>query len=94
MEAKVIHIVRESISRIGKSGFRYQDHVSKEKDIETWRGSEDEIFNKFYKKNQELKYCNGHYYKFADSAIQKQYKEWIDKNYNISFYIKHGGDMW
>ena len=39
--------------------------------------TEDSIFEQFYKKNNQLRYCNGSYYKFDDNEITKKYYEWV-----------------
>ena len=38
--------------------------------------SEDNLFEQFYKKNNQLKYCNGCYYEFKDKSIEVKYKKW------------------
>jgi hypothetical protein len=52
--------------------------------------SEDAIFEAFYKKNNQLRYCNGSYYEFQDSEKQKEYKEWLlnlshQKHFNLFY---------
>ena len=51
---------------------------SEVKRVETWSGAKEEIFKKFDKKNNSLKYCNGSYYKFQDGTLQKEYRDWYD----------------
>jgi hypothetical protein len=43
-----------------------------------WEGTEDEIFNKFYKENNRLRYCNGTHYKFKWKIYEKRYDLWFD----------------
>ena len=38
--------------------------------------TEDALFEKFYKKNNQLRYCNGSYYEFQNPEKQKEYQEW------------------
>ena len=72
----------------------YGQIYSKEQYRETWTGTDDEIFERFYKENNRLKYCNGSYFKFGNPEHDKQYREWINVHFNVEFYMKHGGDMW
>ncbi len=43
--------------------------------------NENNLFEEFYKKNNQLKYCNGAFYKFIDYKDQQKYSEW---NKNLS----------
>mgnify|MGYP001014017590 CR=1 FL=1 len=43
---------------------------------ETLNGTKEEIFKRFDKKNNSLRYCNGSYYKFQDNALQQEYLKW------------------
>ena len=54
----------------------YTSCNSEVKRTETWNGTKEEIFKKFDKNNNSLRYCNGSYYKFQDSNLQKEYREW------------------
>ena len=47
-----------------------------EKEIIMEGATEEEVFNSFYEHNRTYRYCNGCYYKFADSAVKKEYDEW------------------
>ena len=38
------------------------------------------LFEKFYKLNNSLRYCNGSYYKFQDKEMEKAYQEWMDSD--------------
>jgi len=60
---------------------------------EIWEDSKEEIFKKFYDKNNSLRYCNGSYYKFKDELIEKEYREWynsLDKNTKFNMYYGGG----
>ena len=59
-----------------KTGFRYLDTKSVITNIETWEGTKEEIFKKFDKKNNSLRYCNGSYYKFEDETLNTEYLKW------------------
>ena len=56
--------------------------------------TEDALFEAFYKKNNQLKYCNGAFYKFVDDADQDRYIEW-NKNleHSRSFNLYYGGGV-
>ena len=42
--------------------------------------TEIEIFEKFYKKNNNLRYCNGSYYKFHSKKWENKYNNWLNSN--------------
>lgn len=42
--------------------------------------TEIEMFEKFYKMNNRLRYCNGTYYKFQDKSWQDKYSNWLDSD--------------
>lgn len=59
-------------------------------------GSTDiELFEKFYKMNNSLRYCNGSYYKFSTKEWQLKYNDWLksddykSKSFNL-YYGKNG----
>ena len=35
------------------------------------------LFEKFYKLNNELRYCNGSFYMFQDNDLEQKYKQWL-----------------
>ena len=39
-----------------------------------------EVFETFYKMNNQLRYCNGSYYQFKDVNLQNQYKLWLNSD--------------
>jgi uncharacterized protein YecT (DUF1311 family) len=45
------------------------------KDIEA--NNDISLFEQFYKLNNQLRYCNGSYYKFQDKQLELKYKEWL-----------------
>ena len=48
-----------------------------------WEGTKEEIFKRFDKENNRLRYCNGSHYKFQDNTLLIKYypsKEQIKKN--------------
>ena len=55
--------------------------------------TEDALFEQFYKKNNQLRYCNGSYYKFVDNADQDRYIVWLkdlDKQRSFNLYYGNG----
>jgi len=61
---------------VTETGFRYLDTNSDITKIEVWEGTKEEIFKKFNKKNNSLRYCNGSYYKFEDETLHTEYQKW------------------
>jgi len=56
--------------------------------------TEDALFEMFYKKNNQLKYCNGAYYEFVDKTDQNRYQEWIKNlSHARSFNLFYGGGV-
>jgi hypothetical protein len=67
--------------------------IKRQEDIE---GETDiEIFEKFYKMNNRLRYCNGSYYKFATTEWSEKYSEWLksDDYKSKSFNLFYGGGV-
>lgn len=59
-----------------------------------YEGTMDEVFEKFYKANRTLRYCNGMYYKFADKNVQHLYQLWSDSMpHSRSFDLYYGGGI-
>ena len=54
-----------------------------------------DIFEQFYKKNNQLRYCNGSYYKFQDIEWEHKYNEWLksDDYKKKSFNLYYGGGV-
>ena len=72
-------------------GFTYLDRNSECKQKTFIEGTKDEIFSEFYKRNNSLRYCNGSYWKFVDSDIEKEYrKDFFPKHNTISNYYGNG----
>jgi hypothetical protein len=53
------------------------------------------IFEKFYKMNNRLRYCNGSYYKFSTKDWQDKYNEWLksDDYKQKSFNLYYGNGV-
>ena len=63
------------------------------KKTEIWLDTEEEIFKKFDKQNNKLKYCNGSYLKFKDVKLLSKYNKWynsLDKNTQFNMYYGNG----
>lgn len=78
-----------------KTGFRYLDTgstLTSTKEISA--KTEHELFIRFYKLNNKLRYCNETYYKFADGEMEKKYAEWLNSpEYKaISFDLYYGSE--
>jgi nicotinic acid phosphoribosyltransferase len=72
---------------VTETGFRYLNTNPEYKHSETLSApTEIELFEEFYKKNNQLRYCNGHYYEFADEQVKARYKEWLKSD---DFQSKH-----
>ena len=62
------------------------------KNIEIWEDTKEEIFKKFDKKNNKLKYCNG-YLCFEDEKIFIKYKTWyksLNRTTQLNMYYGNG----
>jgi uncharacterized protein YecT (DUF1311 family) len=63
------------------------------KDIEA--NNDISLFEQFYKLNNQLRYCNGSYYKFQDKQLELKYKEWLHSDdYKVkSFNLYYGNGI-
>ena len=52
-------------------------HSKLVKQIEIDLDTESEVFELFYKKNNQLKYCSGSYWKFSDQNWEQKYLNWL-----------------
>lgn len=58
----------------------YHHVYSRTKKTETphqWKGSMDEVFERFNIANDRLSYCNGHYFGFSDKDMKDKYLRWL-----------------
>ena len=79
-----------------ESGGYYQHQESRVSRVEEIEGRTDiELFEKFYKLNNSLRYCNGSYYKWADSEMELKYSQWLKSDdYNSkSFNLYYGNGV-
>ena len=61
---------------VTETGFRYLDTKSIITKEVTIKGSKEEIFKEFDKRNNSLRYCNGSHYTFKDKTLQEEYIVW------------------
>lgn len=52
--------------------------------------TQQECLEEFFKLNNRLKYCNGHFYSLIHQEDRDAYSKWL----NILNYSRCGGDMW
>ena len=92
MEVTLNYFSPANKSVVTESGFRYLDTKPEFKGTETLVAENDiALFEQFYKKNNQLRYCNGHYYEFANPQDTLRYREWLksedfkDKHFNLYY---------
>jgi len=71
----------------------YTSCNSEIKKVETWEGTKEEIFKKFDKANNSLRYCNGSYYKFEDETLHTEYLNWyrsLNESTKFDMYYGNG----
>lgn len=74
----------------------YRSVFSEIKRQEELEASDDiEMFEKFYKLNNSLRYCNGSYYKFQDNQWEEKYQAWLksDDYKKKSFELYYGNGI-
>lgn len=75
------------------TGFRYLNTDSELKKVEEWEGTKEEIFKKFDKQNNSLRYCNGSHYKFENKNLETKYQDWyksLSQNTKFNMYYGNG----
>ena len=76
-----------------------KDHLGNGSEIKSCKEIEFEndidLFEKFYKLNNSLRYCNGSYYKFVDKEQEAAYYKWIksDDYKKKSFNLFYGNGV-
>jgi hypothetical protein len=76
MKARIEYWNPKNETIVTKNGFRYLDTKSVITSNETWEGTKEEIFKRFDKQNNSLRYCNGSHYKFEDETLHTDYINW------------------
>lgn len=73
--------------------YSWESEIKKQETIEA--DDDIAIFEKFYKMNNSLRYCNGSYYKFNDKQWQDKYNEWLktDDYKSKSFNLYYGNGV-
>ena len=73
--------------------YSWESEIKNQKTIEA--DDDIAIFEKFYKMNNSLRYCNGSYYKFNDKQWQDKYNEWLktDDYKSKSFNLYYGNGV-
>ena len=73
--------------------YSWESEIKKQETIEA--DDDIAIFEKFYKMNNSLRYCNGSYYKFNDKQWQDRYNEWLktDDYKSKSFNLYYGNGI-
>jgi hypothetical protein len=73
--------------------YSWESEIKKQETIEA--DDDIAIFEKFYKMNNSLRYCNGSYYKFNDKQWQDRYNEWLktDDYKSKSFNLYYGNGV-
>jgi hypothetical protein len=93
MEVRVEYWNPKNETVVTETGFRYLDTKSVIIRVEIWGGTKEEIFKKFDKKNNSLRYCNGSHYKFEDETLQTEYINWyqsLDKATKFNMFYGNG----
>jgi hypothetical protein len=67
--------------------------IKRQQEIES--NNEIEMFEKFYKLNNSLRYCNGSYYKFQNKEWENKYQQWLksDDYKSKSFNLYYGNGV-
>ena len=96
MTAKLEYWDESNKTIVSESGFRYVDTSSIFKHHEEIEGlNHIELFEKFYKLNNRLRYCSGSYYKWNDKDLEFKYNEWLKSDYykKKSFNLYYGNGV-
>ncbi len=81
---------------VTETGFRYLDTTSvitKQKTISAH--TDIALFEKFYKENNNLRYCNGSRYTWQDAEWKRKYEAWLnsDDYKKKSFQLYYGNGI-
>lgn len=93
MEALIEVWNEKRISVTTEDGFSYLSSKSCINRFETFKGTKEEIFKRFEKENNRLKYCNGSFYKFVNNKLYKEFRNWYDslsKSKQFDMYYGNG----
>jgi hypothetical protein len=95
MEVTLNYFAPANKDVVTETGFRYLNTNPEFKHSETLVAeNEISLFEEFYKKNNQIRYCNGHYYEFADENVKARYKRWLQsddfKSKSFNLYYGNG----
>lgn len=94
MKAKINYWNPKNETVVTETGFRYLNKDSVITETQVWDGTKEEVFKKFHDKNNSLRYCNGSYYKFEDTLLQKEYMEWYNAlSESTKFHMYYGNGV-
>ena len=76
-----------------ESYLNFKSIIKSQREIEA--DNDIEIFEKFYKMNNSLRYCNGSYYTFQDKEWESKYNQWLksDDYKKKSFDLYYGNGI-
>ena len=81
-------------SVVTEDGFRYLDTSSVITKEVTIYGTEEEIFKRFFKMNNKLRYCNGSHYEFQDKSLNILFEKWYKSlSYSDSLDLYYGNGV-
>jgi hypothetical protein len=93
MEIQIEYWEIVSKTVITDTGFTYRSDKSEITRELVWEGTKEEIFKRFDKENNSLRYCNGSFYKFKNDTMQQEYIAWykaLDKNTKFNMFYGNG----
>lgn len=93
MRVKINRYNPENKTREYASGGLYHSNKPIIDKVEVWEGTEEEVFKRFDKANNRLRYCNGSYYKFEDITLNDKYLAWyksLDETTKFNMYYGNG----
>lgn len=85
---------KEKFSRTKSATLLYYNDYKYSKDEKITGTCWEELFVKFYKLNNRLRYCNGSYYEWKNSKIENEYSYWLRKiPDSMSFELYYGNGV-
>ena len=93
MKATVEYWNPENKTVVTETGYRYYSKKPIVTDTEVWNGTKEEIFKRYDKENNRLRYCNGSYYTFTEKKLIDEYMDWynsLSENTRFNMYYCNG----
>jgi len=83
-----------NVTKVGNNGFVYVDLTPIVTSTKKIQYSDNiDLFEKFYKLNNKLRYCNGSRYTFQDKNLEAEYHDWIKSDdYKKKFFDLYYGN--